>query len=125
MTMTHLNDHQIGGDHYASKAVQPWQAMGAWMSREAFAGFLHGNCIKYLARYKDKNGIEDLKKCQHYLSKLIDVESNEISVVVDRHQFEAGRQSAINGGQINSAFRATAHKDWLAGYDQAKEETND
>jgi len=123
--MTHLNDHQVGGDHYASKEVQPWQAMGAWMSREAFAGFLHGNCIKYLARYKDKNGIEDLKKCQHYLSKLIDVESNEISAVVDRHQFEAGRQSAINGGQINNAFRATAHKDWLAGYDQAKEESND
>ncbi len=123
--MTHLNDHQVGGDHYASKEVQPWQAMGAWMSKEAFAGFLHGNCIKYLARYKDKNGIEDLKKCQHYLSKLIDVEINESSAVVDRHQFEAGRQSAINGGQINNAFRATAHKDWLAGYDQAKEETND
>jgi len=123
--MENINSHQVGGDHYASKAVQPWQAMESWMSAEAFSGFLQGNCIKYLARYRDKNGIEDLQKAQHYLTKLIEVESNEISVVVDRHQFEAGRQSAINGGQINNAFRATAHKDWLAGYDQAKEETND
>jgi hypothetical protein len=44
------------------------------MSPEAFAGYLQGNCIKYLSRYRDKNGIEDLKKAQHYLSKLIELE---------------------------------------------------
>ena len=73
--MENPNLHQVGGDHYASKAVQPWQAMEAWMTKEAFAGYLHGNCIKYLARYKDKNGLQDLQKCQHYLSKLIELES--------------------------------------------------
>lgn len=72
--MADINSHQVGGDHYASKAVQPWDAMEAWMTKEAFAGYLHGNCIKYLARYMDKNGIEDLKKCQHYLAKLIEIE---------------------------------------------------
>lgn len=73
--MENINSRQVGGDHYASKAVQPWDAMEAWMTKEAFAGYLHGNCIKYLARYKDKNGIEDLKKCQHCLAKLIELES--------------------------------------------------
>ena len=72
--MTNSNDYQVGGDHYASKSVQPWEAMESWMSPEAFAGYLQGNCIKYLSRYRDKNGTQDLQKCQHYLAKLIEVE---------------------------------------------------
>ena len=34
--------------------------------------YLEGNCIKYLCRYKLKNGLEDLKKAQWYLNKLIE-----------------------------------------------------
>ena len=63
---------QIGGNHYTSKAVQPWAAMQAWMTPEQFAGFLRGNAIKYLARCNDKGGLEDLKKARHYLDKLIE-----------------------------------------------------
>lgn len=74
--MADINSHQVGGDHYASKTVQPWAAMQAWMSKEAFAGYLHGNCIKYLARYREKNGTQDLQKCQHYLAKLIEIEQD-------------------------------------------------
>jgi len=65
---------QIGGDHY-QKTIQPWDAMEAWMSREQFIGYLRGNAIKYLARCDDKGGLEDLQKAQHYLAKLIEVES--------------------------------------------------
>lgn len=36
-------------------------------------GFLAGNIIKYVCRYKEKNGIEDLRKAQTYLEKLIKV----------------------------------------------------
>lgn len=68
---------QVGGNHYASKAVQPWAAMEAWMTPEAFKGFLRGNAIKYLARSDDKGGIEDLKKARHYLDKLIQTEEAE------------------------------------------------
>ena len=40
---------------------------------EAFNfNYLEGNIFKYLSRYKKKNGIEDLKKCQWYLNKLIE-----------------------------------------------------
>ena len=67
------NSYQVGGQHYSSKAVQPWEAMQAWMNPEQFAGFLRGNAIKYLARCDDKGGLEDLKKAQHYLAKLIEV----------------------------------------------------
>ena len=63
---------QIGGSHYASKAVQPWDAMAAWMTPEQFEGYLRGAAIKYLARYPDKGGLEDVKKARHYLDKLIE-----------------------------------------------------
>lgn len=66
-------DMQVGGDHYSSKAVQPWDAMESWMSREEFSGFLRGNVIKYVSRYQDKGGLEDLQKANHYLSKLIEI----------------------------------------------------
>jgi len=65
---------QVGGTHY-QKTIQPWDAMEAWMRREQFIGYLRGNAIKYLARCDDKGGLEDLQKAQHYLAKLIEVES--------------------------------------------------
>ena len=37
-------------------------------------GFLAGNVIKYICRYKEKNGIEDLEKAKAYIEKLIEVE---------------------------------------------------
>lgn len=65
---------QIGGDHYATKSIQPWDVMQSWFTPNQFIGYLRGNCIKYLARYQDKNGVEDLLKARHYLDKLIEVE---------------------------------------------------
>ena len=66
------NELQVGGDHYKSKKVQPWDAMECWMSPEQFEGFLRGNVIKYIARYKDKDGLKDVQKARHYLEKLIE-----------------------------------------------------
>ena len=37
--------------------------------------FTEGNIIKYIVRYKLKNGLEDLKKAKNYLDRLIDRES--------------------------------------------------
>lgn len=39
--------------------------------------FIEGNIIKYLLRYKDKNGLEDLKKAQWYLDRLIKNNSDQ------------------------------------------------
>jgi hypothetical protein len=68
------NDMQVGGEHYQSKSIQPWDAMQAWMTDEQFKGFLWGNVIKYIARWQDKGGIEDLRKARHYMDKLIEVQ---------------------------------------------------
>ena len=55
-------DTQVGGDHYRSKTVQPWDAMESWMSPEQFKGFLRGNAIKYLARCDDQAALRTSKK---------------------------------------------------------------
>lgn len=60
------NARQEGGDHYKGD-IQPWDAVSAWG-----LGFLAGNVVKYVARYKRKGGVEDLKKARHYLDKLIE-----------------------------------------------------
>ena len=64
--------YQCGGDHYVTKAVQPWDAMQSWMTPEQFEGYLRGCAIKYVARYRDKGGVEDVKKAQHYLQRLVE-----------------------------------------------------
>jgi len=62
------NTKQVGGAHYTDKAIQPWDYILA-----NDLGYLEGNIVKYVSRWKDKGGIEDLKKAQHYLQKLIEV----------------------------------------------------
>lgn len=63
---------QVGGDHYAKYAIQPTD----YIIKNGL-GFCEGNVIKYVTRYKDKNGLEDLKKARHYLDILIsELENN-------------------------------------------------
>jgi hypothetical protein len=57
---------QVGGNHY-QLPIEPWDYIVA-----NNLGYLEGNVIKYVTRYKQKNGIEDLLKAQHYLEKLIE-----------------------------------------------------
>ena len=66
---------QVGGDHYQRLSPQPWDVFENWFGHEGFVGFLLGTIIKYLIRYKHKGGVEDLKKAQHVLLKLIETES--------------------------------------------------
>lgn len=63
------NDIQIGGTHYKGQPIQPWDYIAA-----NNIPFLEGNAIKYLSRWRDKNGLEDVKKALHYVQKLIEVE---------------------------------------------------
>ena len=67
------NDVQHGGDHYKTKAIQPWDFI---VSNNI--GFLEGNAIKYLCRWRDKGGIQDLEKARHYIDKLIEVEKAKV-----------------------------------------------
>lgn len=62
--------------HYKNQGIEPIDLMRKNFSKEEFSGFLQGNVLKYMLRYKDKNGVEDLKKAKTYLTWLIEEEQN-------------------------------------------------
>lgn len=70
--MSEANETQVGGTHYKSKVIQPWDFIA---SNEM--GYLEGNVVKYVTRWKDKGGLVDLDKALHYLKKLIEVETDK------------------------------------------------
>ena len=72
-----VNDVQIGGNHYKKHKIQPWDAIHDWN-----LGFFTGNAVKYIARHKDKGGLEDIKKARHYLDKLISMNGDDRGTVV-------------------------------------------
>ncbi len=57
---------QVGGDHYKKLAIQPVEYILA-----NNLGFVEGAVIKYVTRWKNKNGIEDLRKARHFIDLLI------------------------------------------------------
>ena len=82
--MSDANNTQVGGDHYRSKAVQPWDFIVS-----NGMGYLDGNVVKYVSRYRDKGGLQDLKKAMHYLEKLIEVEKLK-QAIVSSHPVDSG-----------------------------------
>ena len=70
------NDRQIGGVHYRnqSSGLQHWD-MVAMFNLDYF----QGNISKYVFRWRDKGGIQDLEKARHYLDKYIELEKLRIT----------------------------------------------
>lgn len=79
-----MTSKQVGGDHYASKRIEPFLVIRDWCGDEGFAAYLRGNIIKYICRYKDKNGTEDLLKARHYLDELIFLEEDMKTGILDQ-----------------------------------------
>jgi hypothetical protein len=61
---------QIGGNHYSKLALQPVE----FIYKNSIP-YIEGNIIKYVVRWRDKGGIDDLRKARHYLDMLIELES--------------------------------------------------
>ncbi len=64
--LTNALNKQVGGNHYASMAIQPVEFIV-----ENELGFLEGNIVKYVCRHHAKNGAEDIKKAIHYCELLL------------------------------------------------------
>ena len=69
MTDSALNV-QVDGSHYKDLAIQPVEYIHA-----NGLGFCEGSVVKYVTRWRTKNGIADLKKARHFLDLLIELES--------------------------------------------------
>jgi hypothetical protein len=65
-------DRQVGGSHYKGCKIQPITFIHA-----NNLGFMEGSVVKYITRWRAKGGVEDLKKCIHYLELLIEHESKK------------------------------------------------
>jgi hypothetical protein len=66
-------DIQVGGTHYKSLGVQPWDVIDTWPLEQRI-GFYRGNAIKYLMRMGSKDAaVQEIKKAAHYTQKLIEV----------------------------------------------------
>jgi hypothetical protein len=70
-----MHDPVNSPKHYADSfgGIQCIEAIEASMDLEEFKGFLKGNVQKYVWRYAQKNGAEDLKKAKWYLERLITI----------------------------------------------------
>lgn len=57
--------------HYTQGKIESIDSIESALGEEGFKGFLAGNAMKYIHRYRHKNGVEDLKKANWYLNRLI------------------------------------------------------
>lgn len=68
--MSNALDVQVDGDHYKKLVIQPVE----YCHRNRL-GFCESSVIKYVSRWKDKNGIRDLEKAKHFIDLLIQMEN--------------------------------------------------
>tara|TARA_B100000795_G_C22470825_1_gene312926 strand:- start:316 stop:567 length:252 start_codon:yes stop_codon:yes gene_type:complete len=62
--------------HYGTGSIECIEYIEDSLTEDEFIGYLRGNITKYLHRWRYKNGIEDLKKAEWYICKLIKVVEN-------------------------------------------------
>jgi hypothetical protein len=63
---------QVGGSHYKDLKIQPIEFIHA-----NNIPFCEANAIKYLCRWRNKNGLQDLEKARHYIDLLIELETKK------------------------------------------------
>jgi len=67
------SERQVGGSHYKDLPIQPGEFI-----RKNNLGWYEGNAIKYICRYKQKGGKEDLEKVKHYIDLILEeIDSND------------------------------------------------
>lgn len=86
-------DMQTGGDHYKKLRVQP--AFYNWANN---IPFIEGCCIKYLTRWRDKGGLEDLRKSMHLHELLIYFETTPL-VLLEQSKIDELEQAMVQAGK--------------------------
>lgn len=72
MTEPKALDVQVGGGHYKDMAIQPME----YSMKNGLDACQH-TAIKYISRFRDKGGIEDLRKAKHVIDMLIQFEEEK------------------------------------------------
>ena len=69
------NDRQVGGDHYKREGREHWDIVA-----EFDLDYFQGQITKYVMRWKEKNGVQDLEKAHHFLEKYLEIARRQYSV---------------------------------------------
>ena len=67
---------QVGGDHYSKRAIQPIEFIAA-----NDLNFSEGSIVKYIVRWRDKGGFQDLEKIKQYVDLLIEMENKYVKPI--------------------------------------------
>lgn len=69
---------QVGGSHYRGYPIQPLE-----YCQKNRLNFCESNVVKYITRWRDKGGLQDLEKVKHYVDLLIEIEGLDPEEKVD------------------------------------------
>lgn len=100
-------DIQIGGSHYKDLQMQP-----IVLITKANCDFIQGCIIKYISRYKSKNGKQDIEKCIHYAQLAIELlpdEKNYLNIGLGYSYAKANSLNAV----VTDIIVATLQRDFL------------
>lgn len=95
-----MEQDKINPSYYAEQAISPIEYIVANKM-----GFIEGNIIKYVSRYKEKNGVEDLKKARWYINSLIDLMEGIDNGGVTRETFADYVRKWISAINTKISFR--------------------
>ena len=68
----------IKPNHYQTGTIDVIESLYQTLPLEQFRGFMKGNVVKYIARYENKNGVEDLEKAEEYIRRLKEYENKSL-----------------------------------------------
>ena len=89
-------DKQVGGGHYKALAIQPIEYIHA-----NGLGFVEGSVVKYITRWRQKGGIQDLEKVKHFVDLLIQMETEGVPAITRKlpDPATAARQSLADADE--------------------------
>ena len=90
--MSEANKEQVAGTHYQIQPFQHWDFV-----LEARIPYMEGQILKYMSRWRNKNGLQDLKKAGHFYCKLIEW-------VAEDKFYRGSRVVALSEDEVTALF---------------------
>lgn len=95
-------DVQVGGDHYKEMVIQPAE----FITRNKI-GYLEGCVIKRVCRWRNKDGVKDLRKAIHELELLIEMGQPQDKCVIDQNLVAEMKRQAAETLALRREIEAT------------------
>lgn len=79
--MTDTNDKVNHPSHYTTGEIEVINYIRDKLGADEFTGYCIGNVMKYISRWRHKDGVQDLEKAQVYLNWAVESARNEKSMI--------------------------------------------